>query len=568
MGTWLFYIFKSTICLTVLYFLFRMFFRTDTLFRTNRLLLLVGTLCCMLLPFVQIDIVESRLWQQPFATVKSVLVSEQELSVAENIETDETAQVPVMSVSGDGVTGVGVSRLSRLPFYFSWSATLGILYLIGAGSTFLFFLLSIWRMLRLVRRCPMLDCGKYKLVISQEKISSFSWGSVIVLSREDYDRHVDEVLLHEQMHLHYHHTSDLLWMEALIVLHWFNPAVWLLMRDMRELHEYEADNGVLTHGIDATQYQLLLVKKSVGTRLYSMANGFNHSKLKNRINMMLKKRTNNWARLKLLLFVPVAAGTLMAFAQPEVKEAVTLVVKPESTVTETGLQDSICCGGWGLLEQYFKRKTEEAYPGKKADSWGEESLWQFFINMNNQLMLGNEKLQDVEQLRVQWADILRKGYREAVEKNDRLKLPKLRICYDRGATMFTVRSSLQALKEAYEQIHGEISAQIGNATEGSPDSLLPIAVYMATPPIYKNLAKYRTPANVPLPIEVSFFSSGKQLSEKLKDITLDELRQVVKRYKKEVRDNGLEICLEVDKNAKMAVMNDARQVIREAYSSN
>lgn len=67
-------------------------------------------------------------------------------------------------------------------------------------------------------------------------------------------------MLHEQMHLHYHHTADLLWMQAIIVLHWFNPAAWLLMRELREVHEFEADNGVLLHGIDATQYQLLLVK--------------------------------------------------------------------------------------------------------------------------------------------------------------------------------------------------------------------------------------------------------------------------------------------------------------------
>ena len=109
-------------------------------------------------------------------------------------------------------------------------------------------------------------------------------------------------------------------MQIFLLVYWFNPVVWLLKRELQEVHEFEADNGVINTGIDATKYQLLLVKKAVGTRLYSMANGFNHSKLKKRITMMLKERTNRWARLKLLLAVPVMAGALYVFAQPEVKE--------------------------------------------------------------------------------------------------------------------------------------------------------------------------------------------------------------------------------------------------------
>ncbi|MDE5710063.1 MAG: M56 family metallopeptidase, partial [Bacteroides sp.] len=402
----------------------------------------------------------------------------------------------------------------------------------------------------------------YQLIICPEKISSFSWGKFIVLSQEDYDNYADEILLHEQMHLCYRHTLDLLWMEVLLVVQWFNPAVWLLMRDLRELHEFEADNGVLTYGIDATQYQLLLVKKSVGTRLYSMANGFNHSKLKNRINMMLKRRTNSWARLKVMLFVPVAAGTLMAFAQPEVRETVAQMVKSECTTIGMGVQDSIGYDEWELLEQYFQRKTEEAYPGKTADSWEWESLWQFFINYKDQLMLGNDRVQDTRQLRLRWADILRKRYREALEKNDRSKLPKLCVRYDNGSTVFAVRSSLRVIKEAYEQVHVEIRAQYGDA---APDSLLPIAVYKKVPRIYKNQAKYRTPSDVPLPIEVTFLrSDGKQLSETLKNLTLDELTQAVIRYKG--KSQNMTISIKADDNVKMAVMNGAKEIIREIYS--
>ena len=119
------------------------------------------------------------------------------------------------------------------------------------------------------------------------------------------------------MHLMKHHTLDLLIMEGFIVLFWFNPAVWLLKKELQEVHEYEADHGVLNQGIDATKYQLLLVKKAAGARLYSIANSFNHSKLKNRITMMLKEKSSQWARLKVLLFILPTAVLMLAFARPE-----------------------------------------------------------------------------------------------------------------------------------------------------------------------------------------------------------------------------------------------------------
>lgn len=534
------------------------------MFRTNRILLLVGTWACTVLPFIELDGVGNGLWQQPASVVRGILIEEEREDAWLNRMNDRGGE--------EAAAGRGTLRLRqvageegasvRLPAHFSWIALLGMFYAAGAVCTFLFFLFSTWRMFRLIRRYPRRNYGGYKLVVCPEKVSSFSWGDFIVLSQEDYEENAGEVLLHERMHLRYRHTLDLLWMEALLVVQWFNPAAWLLMRDLRELHEFEADNGVLAYGIDATQYQLLLVKRSVGTRLYSMANGFNHSKLKKRINMMLKRRTNSWARLKLLLFVPVAAATLMAFAQPEVKETVTQMVKPECATAGTGVQDSLGYDEWELLEQYFQRKTEESYPGKTADSWEWESSWEFFINYKDQLMLGDDKVQDAEQLRLRWADILRKRYREALEKNDRSKLPKLCVRYDRGSTVYAVRSSLRAVKEAYEQVHAEIRARYGDA---APDSLLPIAVYKRVPRIYKNQAKYRTPSDVPLPIEVTFIrSDGKQLSETLKNLTLDELTQAVIRYKG--KSQNMTISIKADSNTKMSVMNDAKQALREAYS--
>ena len=156
--------------------------------------------------------------------------------------------------------------------------TLAFIYGVGALVTLIWLSLSTCRLIQLIRTSEKKQFGNYVLVIPQQPTASFSWGKYIVISAADYSQQSEEILLHETMHLRNHHTLDLLFMQIFLLVYWFNPVVWLLKRELQEVHEFEADNGVINTGIDATKYQLLLVKKAVGTRLYSMANGFNHSK--------------------------------------------------------------------------------------------------------------------------------------------------------------------------------------------------------------------------------------------------------------------------------------------------
>ena len=227
MGAFLFYLFKSTLCLAVLYLLFRLCFRGDTLFRTNRFLLLGGTVVCLLLPLVQVDVPQESLWQRPLVAVEAALTKPSaEEVLAEGTLSEADADLMRLAET-DGLTKTSRSETSYGGLYL-----LASLYVGGAVLTLGFFLLSHGRMRQLVRCCPVRECGGYRLVIGPHGQQSFSWGRTVVLSQEDYGQNRETVLLHERMHLHYCHTADLLWMELLIVLHWFNPAAWLLMREL------------------------------------------------------------------------------------------------------------------------------------------------------------------------------------------------------------------------------------------------------------------------------------------------------------------------------------------------
>lgn len=561
MGTILFYIFEATLCLTILYFLFRLFFRKDTLFRTNRFLLLMGTVVCTSLPLLQIDVPQYTTLQLPITAVRHLL-TEKDVNIERKGSVDEKHLFGETNLfvagKGDDTEENHANVIHTIPV----TLLLGGCYFIGALVVFTFLLFSTIRMRRLIHSYPACNYGKYKLIICPEKIVSFSWGNTIVLSQEDYERNPGEILLHEQMHLQHRHTWDLLWMECIMILHWFNPAAWLLMRELREVHEYEADNGVINNGIDATEYQLLLVKKSVGTRLYSMACGFNHSKLKNRITMMLKRRTNNWARLKLLLFVPVAAGTLYAFARPEVKKTMGQAINTSVSVKQNPVQESEL----QQLEAFFERKAEDAVGGKKEYQIENptETFHSFFVNMNNKMMLNQELIKeyDVETLSVRLKDLLRKEYRK-VANTDKKLISGLFVRYDRGSSSTAITSYLRTIKEAYQQVRGEISKELGGVSEARLDSLLPIFVSFGEPKVYSS--KYKTASDVFLPIEVSLYPRG-GISAVIKNPSLQELELKLKDYKTIANSVGLSVGLKFDKDVTMGIVQDVKEVIRKTLS--
>lgn len=561
MGTILFYIFEATLCLTILYFLFRLFFRKDTLFRTNRFLLLMGTVVCTSLPLLQIDVPQYTTLQLPITAVRHLL-TEKDVNIERKGSVDEKHLFGETNLfvagKGDDTEENHANVIHTIPV----TLLLGGCYFIGALVVFTFLLFSTIRMRRLIHSYPACNYGKYKLIICPEKIVSFSWGNMIVLSQEDYERNPGEILLHEQMHLQHRHTLDLLWMECILIFHWFNPAAWLLMRELREVHEYEADNGVINNGIDATEYQLLLVKKSVGTRLYSMACGFNHSKLKNRITMMLKRRTNNWARLKLLLFVPVAAGTLYAFARPEVKKTMGQAINTPVSVKQNSVQESEL----QQLEAFFERKAEDAVGGKKEYQIENptETFHSFFVNMNNKMMLNQELIKeyDVETLSVRLKDLLRKEYRK-VANTDKKLISGLFVRYDRGSSSTAITSYLRTIKEAYLQVRGEISKELGGVSEARLDSLLPIFVSFGEPKVYSS--KYKTASDIFLPIEVSLYPRG-GISSVIKNPSLQELELKLKDYKTIANSVGLSVGLKFDKDVTMGIVQDVKEVIRKTLS--
>ena len=299
MGVFFIYILKSSVCLVLFYLFFRLLLSKETFHRFNRMALLGVLFFSLLIPCIEVTTRHQVEVQQAVLSIEQLLLmAELETTPANVGAVQETSAI-------------------------SWVQIVLLVY--WAGILFLA-CRNIYSLICLFR---LIHSGKHEklekgvtLVVHNQEIAPFSWMKYIVISRKDLEENGREILIHEMAHIHHRHSVDLLVADICIFFQWFNPGAWLLKQELQNVHEYEADETVINEGVNAKEYQLLLIKKAVGTRLYSMANSFNHSKLKKRITMMLKEKSNPWARLKYLYVLPLAAIAVTAFARPEISEKV------------------------------------------------------------------------------------------------------------------------------------------------------------------------------------------------------------------------------------------------------
>ena len=280
------YLAQSALCLVALYIIYKATMSHETLHRLNRVTLLAMVVLSAVLPMCRIEIVRE------VDAVLTPIVDEESVVAVATKAAPET--VNYRTIMEDALV---------------------VIFLIGAAFMVVRLAMSWLSVWRVVRSGEHEELGEGVRLTVVEKLSSpFSWFRNVVVSRTDMGENRDLILEHELAHVRFGHSWDVLFVDLTLIMWWFNPAMWLLRRELQSLHEYQADDAVLNRGIDAKTYQLLLIKRAVGSRLHSVANCLNHSNLKNRITMMCRKQSSKWQSAKLLLVLPMVAISLSAFA--------------------------------------------------------------------------------------------------------------------------------------------------------------------------------------------------------------------------------------------------------------
>ena len=312
MSALLLYSIKSALVLTLLYLPYMLMLRRESFFRFNRLVLLGILLLSLALPLCNVPWMS--LDHQP--VVQAAQLQMLELGIPVHV-------LPEIQVVADGAASQGASR-------FSVFFLVSLIYIIGMAVLLVARFWQIGRLQFGLRKGVLWNEDKQgiRIFCHAEDVAPFSWMKNIVISQKDFDEAGREIVLHETGHIQNGHSWDVVLLTLVQMLQWWNPLAYVLGISLRDVHEYEADDYVLRQGVSAQNYQLLLIKKAVGSGGYPFANSFNHSLTKKRITMMKKSKSNPWMRSKALYVIPVAALALSAFATPK------FVAPIEETVTK------------------------------------------------------------------------------------------------------------------------------------------------------------------------------------------------------------------------------------------
>lgn len=272
--------------MAVFYLFYRLLLSRETFHRLNRVVLLATALLSFVLPLCIITI------------TRTVEVGSFEI---DSLGTATDANLYI--------TTQGIAESASLHLIITLIFGVGVLAVLAWNVA------SIISLRRLIKSGRPAELYGEEVTVVEQKIAPFSWFRHIVISEQDAEECGEMVVAHERAHIALRHSWDLAVVNFCCAVQWFNPAMWLLRSDLKDIHEFEADAEVLRSGIDARSYQILLIKKTVGNKSYSIANSLNHSTLKKRITMMLSKKSSAGSRWKLLYTLPVVALSLTAFAE-------------------------------------------------------------------------------------------------------------------------------------------------------------------------------------------------------------------------------------------------------------
>ena len=367
MGAFAVYILKSALLLALLVSLFMLFMSKETFHRLNRYVMLSLILLSLAIPFVNVG-AETPLSGMFTAFEESFVEKRHTVRTEVAVEKEnETAPIPddatligledSFSATGDWNEIFSSSEgsvpvidepekietheshfkesvvIEKVPV---WIKATAVIYIIGVLFLIIRQAVMYIQVARIIARSRVVDasiygCNGIRLRVHDGKEKPFSWFRWVVVSTEDLKEGAHEILIHETAHARAGHSWDIVLADAVIIMQWFNPLAWIMKNSLKDIHEFEADEAVINSGVNAREYQLLIIKKAVGARLYSIANSFNHSLTKKRITMMCKEKSKKWRCAKALYIVPVAAIAVLTFSTVEAANPATDETLPKGS---------------------------------------------------------------------------------------------------------------------------------------------------------------------------------------------------------------------------------------------
>ncbi len=283
---WLNYLLEANLYLAVFYAGYCLFLNKETHYTLNRAYLLLSSSIAFVLPLIQISALKpaTEMAQQTYTTV---VHATQQTNAAVSVNYQQAINS------------------------FTWQNVICYAYIAGIIVMSLMLLFKIVKLVNMTRGSNTLLHNKYKLVGVEGSNTAFSFFNYLFIGTKISGS--DTIIRHELVHIKQKHSADILFIELLRVINWFNPILYFMQLSLKTVHEYIADEQTAAHETDVITYSSFLVNNAYGITGSSLTHSFfNYNLLKKRIIMLNQQRSGNLARLKYLMAVPICAGMLCA----------------------------------------------------------------------------------------------------------------------------------------------------------------------------------------------------------------------------------------------------------------
>ena len=277
----------------VLWLVYRLLFRNSNRLYFNRYFLLTSMLLALAMPLIGLI---SGTQAPQIVTLKQ--------SLFEGIMLNEVIVTP----DGQPVLPEVTVTTSTQSHFSVWQV-IGGLYIIGVAVMALLFLIKLGRLVVLIARSPKRKMCSCTAVFTGREQGSFSFLRYAIFPNENVDA---DIMRHEMSHISHHHSWDVLFAEAMMILQWFNPFIYLYKKELQSLHEYQADRDVVATGVDKKNYMMLILQQCTAVDFSGMSNNFSLILTKKRIKMITKNEKAKGLWWRLLATLPVLAILLIA----------------------------------------------------------------------------------------------------------------------------------------------------------------------------------------------------------------------------------------------------------------
>ncbi|OFX83407.1 MAG: hypothetical protein A2W99_11620 [Bacteroidetes bacterium GWF2_33_16] len=291
MSLFIIYLIESSISVSIIYFFYELFLKRDTWFRFNRFFLLFGLIFSLLIPLLD------------FSASEIIVNSQNQFVFSEYLDVNSVVKTVESNITKS------VTRPNLIALFY--------LLIVSLFLIRLFY--QLVKLFKTINANEIINYKNYKIVLLDYISSPFSFFNYIFIDKDDYGstdnnrNGSNELLLHEIIHSQQKHSFDIILIEFILVLQWFNPFIYRYRQACKEIHEYLADKGVIMVNSDKIAYQKLIIDQIEKSFNVSLASQFNYSLTKKRIKMMTRINSGKLSKLKFLLVFPLIAIMIMAF---------------------------------------------------------------------------------------------------------------------------------------------------------------------------------------------------------------------------------------------------------------